>query len=85
MALRQGVAVGRCGGALRWGVTVGCPDPVRLPDRSRLGGKIEKPQTGQVSKAHLIYAAVIGLESLRLTTGAAMALDLRALVVKLLE
>ncbi len=38
-----------------------------------------------VSKAHLIYAAVIGLESLRLTTGAEMASDLRALVGKLLE
>jgi len=38
-----------------------------------------------VSKAHLIYAAVIGLESLRLTTGAAMAPDLRMLVAKLLE
>lgn len=38
-----------------------------------------------MSKAHLIYAAVIGLESLRLTTKRVMAPDLRMLVDRLLE
>jgi AcrR family transcriptional regulator len=36
-------------------------------------------------KAQLIYAAVIGLEQLRLTTGAEMGPSLRALVAKLIE
>ncbi|MFN5995662.1 MAG: TetR/AcrR family transcriptional regulator [Paracoccaceae bacterium] len=37
------------------------------------------------TKAHLIYAAVVGLENLRMTTGAEMGPPLRALVARLIE
>ncbi|MBL9048658.1 MAG: hypothetical protein JNK19_00915, partial [Tabrizicola sp.] len=45
------------------------------------GGTVAELET----KAHLIYAAVIGFENLRLTTGAEMGPPLRTLVLGLIE
>jgi AcrR family transcriptional regulator len=53
-----------------------------LQDFLRAAGVVE---TELLPKAQLIYAAVIGLESLRLTTGAEMGPPLRALVARLVQ
>jgi AcrR family transcriptional regulator len=53
-----------------------------LQDFLRAAGVME---TELLPRAQLIYAAVIGLENLRLTTGDEMAPPLRALVARLIE
>jgi AcrR family transcriptional regulator len=60
-------------------------DRQRLADLADFLRDVGVAETELLPKAQLIYAAVIGLENLRLTTGAEMGPPLRALVSRLIE